>query len=71
MGPDCDGVLLMSFRRNVIPCLIMSMLDHDDLKVRFADLVKGVGDLRTYLLQCPDLIDKVDEDLMTFTFFLF
>ena len=40
--------------------MIVSLLEHDDLKVRFANLVKGIGDLHSYIIQCPSLIRKVN-----------
>ena len=59
MLPDCDGIILVCFKRNLIPALISSIIDHEDLKIRFANIVKGVGDLHSYLIECPVLLEKV------------
>ena len=56
----CEGVILLCYKRSVIPSMIVSLLEHDDLKVRFANLVKGIGDLHSYIIQCPSLIRKVN-----------
>lgn len=53
-NPQSDGVVLLSFDPEAITSLLVSIVEFDDLKPIFLDVVKGLGNLRAYLELGPN-----------------
>ncbi len=53
-NPQLDGVVLLSYDPEAITSLLMSIVKFDDLKLRFVEIVKGLGNLKAYLELGPN-----------------